>query len=217
MLKLKEEKRKYKSSGNPESLLPDDEQISIENETSNNQSDNTICSDDSEDQAFFHGFLDDGRPQEAKSVQNTCKREQIQSVTGMELHKLQQQNRNSCFFEPEQKQQVKSSSIDDGIFKVPTSPVGRKKVTGDRYMNKSISNAISSLPISPTKPRKYTERTNNSTDSSPKDVYLHKPITLSYEEIFDLYTKDHEKAPFDIEEIEIEIDIEVDKTCTKGI
>jgi len=217
MLKLKEEKRKYKSSGNPESLLPDDEQISIENETSNNQSDNTICSDDSEDQAFFHGFLDDGRPQEAKSVQNTCKREQIQSVTGMEPHKLQQQNRNSCFFEPEHKEQVKSNSINDVIFKVPTSPVGRNKVTGDRYMNKSVSNAISSLPISPTKQRKYAERTNNSNDSSPKDVYLHKPRTLSYEEIFDLYTKDHEKAPFDIEEIEIEIDIEVDKTCTKGI
>jgi len=75
-------------------------------------------------------------------------------------------------------------------------------------MNNSVSTVISSVNSTTTKAR----QPNNSKRPKLKNVYLDKPRTLSYQEVFDLYTKDYDKAPFEIKEIEIEIDLEVYKT-----
>lgn len=134
------------------------------------------------EQKLFHGFFEDGTALEGNFTQRCARKEQVKPDVGSSIsqHPVLKQYNDST-------EESENSNPNRNVTapSVPESPT-----------TSSINQGINGCQID--------------NDSSPKqeDIHLKEPKALSCDELFQMCTMEYEELPFEIEEIEIEIDFE---------
>lgn len=172
-------KRKHRRTNR---ASPGERLINIKLEPISSSDVETSMINDDKEQKLFHGFFEDGTALEGNFIQRDTRQEQVKPDVGSSIsqHPILKQCNDS------------------------------KEESENSNQNSNVT--VPSVPASPTI-SSINQRENGcqiDNDSSPKqeDIHLKEPKALSFDEICQMYTKEYEELPFEIEEIEIDIDFE---------